>query len=91
MAKMLECNLPDKLFLIKPILGDWTPSIQKIQKGASRYCLIMHWSQKTYALLYIQTRTRVTVYKISNTHHCQTHSHRSWRFCSHQKMLFKCK
>ena len=70
----------NKLFLIKPMQGEWISVHKKFQKGISHYIPIVYWSHKIYALIYIQTRTTTKTYSESNILLCWIFSHQMRSF-----------
>ena len=76
-----------QLFLIASTFGKWRSTFRKIKKGISHNILIMCRSHKAYILLYTQTRTTTTEYKLS----IPLHILRKGGAFTHQKMLFQCK
>ena len=64
-------NTNNKLFKVKPLLGEWRPAFRKSRK---EQVTITYWSPQTYALFYTRARTATTVLDMPNALHNLTPS-----------------
>ena len=72
LTKWQQCwnnNINNKLFQLKPTLGEWRPAFRKSRKDQVIIFFIADWPHKSHSFFYTQAGTAMTMFDMPDTLH----------------------